>query len=279
MVNRTGICERCKGGNLFNVMRYRCVRDSLPISSLIALESAVHRLFGLYRNNLDRIVAPSQFMRNKLIEWGWDAERIVYIPNYVHVERFVPRYRPGDYFVYFGRLQLDKGVGTVVKAAVQAGVPLQVVGTGPDEAYVKQLAQGHEQIVFRGYQQGETLWDIVGGARCAVLASEIYENAPMSVLEAFALGKPVIGARIAGIPEMVQDGCTGALFESGNVEELASAMSRFAELPDAAVAEMGKAARAHVTSNFTAQRYFNDMLALYASLGVNMEKSALAGRR
>jgi glycosyltransferase involved in cell wall biosynthesis len=273
MVNRGGICERCKGGNLFNVIRYRCVRDSLPVSGLIAVETAIHKLFGLYRNNLDRIVAPSHFMRNKLIEWGWDAERIVYIPNYVHVDRFTPRYQPGDYFVYFGRLQLDKGIGTVVKAAVQAGVPLQVVGTGPDEAYVKQLAQGHEQIVFRGYQQGESLWDIVGGARCAVLASEIYENAPMSVLEAYALGKPVIGARIAGIPEMVQDGRTGALFESGNVEELAAALRRFADLPDAVVAEMGEAARVHVASTFTAQRYFNDMLALYAGLGVRMQQS------
>ena len=210
MVNRTGICERCKGGNLFNVMRYRCVRDSLPISSLIALESAVHRLFGLYRNNLDRIVAPSQFMRNKLIEWGWDAERIVYIPNYVHVERFVPRYRPGDYFVYFGRLQLDKGIGTVIKAAIRAGVPSTSSARGRTRTLPNNW-RGGTRIVFHGYKQGESLWDIVDGARCAILASEIYENAPMSVLEAFTLGKPVIGARIAGIPEMVQDGCTGAL--------------------------------------------------------------------
>lgn len=278
MVNRTGICERCKGGNLFNVIRYRCVRDSLPVSGLIAVESGIHKLFGLYRNYLDRIVAPSQFMRNKLVEWGWNADQIVYIPNYVHVERFVPRYRPGNYLVYFGRLQLDKGIGTVVKAAVQAGVPLQVVGTGPDEAYVKQLAQGHRQIVFHGYQQGEALWGIVGGARCAVLASEIYENAPMSVLEAYALGKPVIGARIGGIPEMVKTDETGALFESGNVNELAGLLRRFADMPDDRVAAMGMAAREHVAKTFTPRRYMDEMLALYAGLGVNMQHSALAGR-
>lgn len=273
MVNRTGICERCKGGNLFNVIRYRCVRDSLPVSTLIALESGIHKLLGLYRKNLDRVVAPSQFMRNKLIEWGWNPQQIVHIPNYVHVERFTPSYVPGDYFVYFGRLQLDKGVATVVKAAIQAGVKLHVVGTGPDEAFVRQLASGHEdRVIFHGYRQGKSLWAIVGQARASILASEIYENAPVSVLESYAMGKPVIGARIGGIPEMVREGETGALFESGNVDELASQLRRFAEMPDSVVAEMGQAARDYVAQTFTAERYLNEMLALYASLGVKVSR-------
>ena len=272
MVNRTGICERCKDGNLLNVIRYRCVRDSLPVSTLIALESSVHRFSGIYRKNLDRIVAPSHFMRNKLIEWGWDPGKIEYIPNYVRVERFVPRFQPGNYFVYFGRLQLDKGIGTVVRAAVRAGVNLHIAGTGPDEQAVRQLAKGHEdRVVFHGYLQGDSLWSIVAGSRCAVLASEIYENAPMSVLEAYALGKPVLGARIAGIPELIQDGVTGSSFDSGNLDELAEAMQRVAALPDSAVAMMGEAARAFVANRFTAQRYFHDMLALYGSLGVPVD--------
>lgn len=267
MVNRGGICERCRNGNLLHLLRHRCVRGSLAVSGLVAVESAVHRLFGLYRNTLDRIVAPSRFMRDKLVEWGWEAERIVHIPNYVHVDRFTPDYRPGDYFIYFGRLQLDKGVLSVVRAALAAGVRLQVVGTGPDEAQVRQAAAGHEdRIVFHGYRQGETLKALVAGARCAVLASEIYENAPMSVLEAFALGKPVIGARIGGIPELIEEGVTGSLFESGRVEALAAQMRRFADLPDARVAAMGEAARARVAERFTAGRYFRDMEALYRSL-------------
>lgn len=278
MVNRTGICERCKGGNLFNVIRYRCVRDSLPVSTLIALESGIHKLFGLYRKNLDRVVAPSHFMQNKLIEWGWNPQQIAYIPNYVHVERFTPNYEPGDYFVYFGRLQLDKGVATVVRAAIQAGVKLHMVGTGPDEAFVKQLADGYEErVIFHGYQQGESLRSIVGQARAAILASEIYENAPMSVLEAYASGKPVIGAHIGGIPEMVREGETGALFESGKVEELASLLRKFADMPDSAVAGMGRAARQYVSTTFTHQRYLNEMLALYAELGVVVGATSRAG--
>ncbi len=274
MVNRTGICERCKNGNLFNVIRYRCVRDSLPVSALIALESSIHKVSGIYRKHLDRIVAPSLFMKNKLVEWGWDAERIVHIPNYVHSDAFTPNPAPGNYFVYFGRLQVDKGVATVVKAAIQAGVKLHMVGTGPDEAFVKELARGHEErVTFHGYQSGETLWRIVGQSRAAVLASEIYENAPISILEAYAMGKPVIGARIAGIPEMVREGETGALFESGNVDELAALMGRFATLPDGELAEMGQAARAYVSRTFTARRYLDEMLELYAGLGVRLGRA------
>jgi glycosyltransferase involved in cell wall biosynthesis len=274
MVNHTGICERCRSSNLLNVIRHRCVRDSLVVSGLVAVESAIHKSLGLYRKNLDRIVAPSRFMRDKLVDWGWDTRQIVHIPNYVHVERFTPRYQPGDYFVYFGRLQLDKGVGTVVNAAVASGVKLHMVGTGPDEASVRQMAKGHEErIFFHGYQQGAALWNIVSGARCAVLGSEIYENAPMSVLEAYASGKPVIGARIGGIPEMIQDGRTGALFESGNVDELAALMRRFADMPNDQVAEMGEAARAYVAASFTPQRYFDEMTTLYANLGVSTGSS------
>lgn len=279
MVNRTGICERCKNGNLFNVIRYRCVRDSLPVSGLIALESAIHKISGIYRNNLDRIVAPSLFMKNKLVEWGWDASRIVHIPNYVHAELFTPNYAPGDYFVYFGRLQLDKGVATVVKAALRAGIKMHMVGTGPDEAVLRELARGHEErVVFHGYQSGESLWRIVGQARAAVLASEIYENAPMSILEAYAMGKPVIGARIAGIPEMVLDGETGALFDSGDVDELAALMARFSAMPDDRVEEMGRAARDFVSRTFTARRYLDEMLILYASLGIRLGAANMEDR-
>jgi len=269
MVNRTGICERCKNGNFTNVIRYRCVRDSFSVSTLIALESVIHILTGIYRKNLDRIVAPSIFMKDKLVEWGWDASRIVHIPNYVDVSRFSPNSNPGDYFVYFGRLQLDKGVATAVKAAIKANVKLHVVGTGPDEVFIKAIAtKSLNNVVFHGYLQGELLSQIVGNARAAILPSEIYENAPLSILEAYATGRPVIGANIGGIPELIRDGETGALFKSGDVDELAGLLVRFKEMPDSEVMEMGKMAYEYVSEKFTAELYMNKMLALYADLGV-----------
>jgi glycosyltransferase involved in cell wall biosynthesis len=109
---------------------------------------------------------------------------------------------------------------------------------------------------------------VVRGARCVVLASELFENAPMMLLEAMALGKPVVGARIGGIPEVVIEGDTGWLFSSGSVPELAERLAAVKALPDAHLAGMGRAARRHVEQTFSRQRYLDAMLALYARLGV-----------
>lgn len=272
MLNRGGICEKCKHGNLLHVIANRCVRDSLIVSTLIALESTVHRLFGLYRNNLDRVVTPSLFFRDKLIEWGWPGEKLVYIPNFIHTDSFIPQFTPGTYFFYFGRLAPEKGIATLIEAARQANVALKIAGTGPEEDRLKAMAVGDDKIEFLGHCSGENLWRLLREARAVVLPSEWYENAPMSILEAYASGKPVIGARIGGIPELVWEGETGLLFESGNSAELASCLESIASEPASQLAAMGSMARQYALNNFNEQRYRESMLDLYAALGVPVAK-------
>lgn len=269
MLNRGGICEKCKDGNLLNVAANRCLRDSLVVSSLVMVESMAHRALGLYRDNLDRIVVPSQFFRDKHIEWGWPAAKLVYIPNFVRAEGFTPQFEPGDYFFYFGRLALEKGVATLIRAAAQAGVRLRLAGTGPEGDSLKALAaETGGDIEFLGFVSGEPLWKLLREARAVVLPSEWFENAPMSVLETYASGKPVIGARIGGIPEMVTEGVTGWLFESGSVDELAEKLEHVQNQTEKEISIVGRAARRMVEEEFNEQRYFAAMQRLYASLGV-----------
>ena len=271
MLNRGGVCERCKSGNLLHLPVNTCIRDSAALSALIMVESYVHRAFGLYRRHVDRVVTPSRFYLEKHVEWGWPREQLAYIPNYVDVSLYEPGYAPGEHFFYFGRLSLEKGVGTLIRAAAKAGVRLRIAGTGPEGDALRQLVdQTGAQVEFLGFVSGTPLWDEVRAARAVVLPSEWYENAPMSVLEAYACGKPVIGARIGGIPEMVREAETGALFDSGDVEGLAAQLAHFASLADQEVSAMGKAARRFVSETFTQQRYRDEMLALYASLGVKI---------
>lgn len=271
MLNRTGVCEKCRAGNLFHLVANRCIRDSLSVSALVAVESAVHKSLGLYRRNLDRVVVPSLFYKRKLMEWGWSEGQLVHIPNYVDARVYAPNFEPGDYFFYFGRLAPEKGAATLIRAAALAGVRVRIAGTGPEADSLKRLAGDlGADIEFLGYVSGAPLWELVREARAIVLPSEWYENAPMSVLEACACGKPVIGANIGGIPEMVQEGETGFLFESGNVEALAEQLRQMADMPANEVATMGTAARDYVSRTFTAERYLNEMLALYAGLGVRV---------
>lgn len=269
MFNDKGICERCKGGNLTHVVLNRCVRDSLVISTLIAVESTIHRMFGLYRNTVDRVVVPSRFLFNKLVEWGWPAEKLAYIPNFIHIEQYEPDYRPGDYFVFFGRLAQEKGVDKLLRAAAKAGAKVKILGTGPLEQALKTFAAREQvDVEFLGYRSGDDLKSIIAKSRAVVLPAQWYENAPISIMEAYALGKIIIGSNLGGVPEMVEDDRTGYLFEHDDEQQLVTILARVSQMPDSQLISMGKAAREHVARHFTATNYLDSMLSLYQELGV-----------
>lgn len=271
MLNATGVCERCKTGSVLNVVKHRCVRDSFAASAIVAAESALHNRLQTYRRQVSKVVAPSRFFLEKFVEWGWPREQLAYIPNYVDATRFTPQYAPGDYLLYFGRLAPEKGVHTLLRAAAKTGMPLKLAGTGPEDASLRALAvQLGAPAEFVGFTAGADLHALIGGARAVVLPSEWYENAPMSVLESFALGKPVVGARIGGIPEMIEPGENGWAFESGDVAALAEVLAQVRSMPDARLAQMGRAARASVEMRFARKGYVDAMLALYAGLGVKI---------
>jgi glycosyltransferase involved in cell wall biosynthesis len=270
MFNAEGICERCNHGSIFNVIKHRCVKNSLAASMIVAVESGLHRNLGTYRKYLDRVVVPSKFFQEKFIEWGWPREMLVYIPNFADITKLKPLFTPGKYFLYFGRLIGEKGVGTLIRAAAKVGASLKIVGTGPDEAEFKELAdQAGGAVEFLGYRTGAELHDLIRGARAVVLPSEWYENAPMSVLESYALGKPVLGAKIGGIPEMIVDGETGWLFESGNVDNLGESLQVIMAAENSLISRMGLAGHEYAQREYSRQRYVNSMLALYAELGAS----------
>ncbi|MFG6447015.1 glycosyltransferase [Roseateles sp. BYS180W] len=269
MLNAGGICEKCKDGSVLNVVKNRCIRGSLGASAIVAVESALHGVGGLlntYYKHLSAIVAPSHFYREKLIEWGWDAKRVVYIPNFSDVPDQVSG-KPGQYILYFGRLSFEKGVHTAIAAAAAAGVELVIAGTGPDDSKLKALAQELKAPVrFVGYQSGAALHQLVDDCRAVVLPSEWYENAPMTVLESFARGKTVIGATMGGITEMINEGENGWLFESGNAAALAQAYAQVMGESDSRLLEMGMGGRQLVQEKFSRSRYVEEMSRLYDGL-------------
>lgn len=269
MLTHDGICERCKGGKLWNVVEHRCIKGSRTVSAVVFLESSLHRLIGAYSRHVDRFVVPSRFYIDKLVEWGWPRERFVHIPNFVDVSALEPAGAPGRAFIYVGRLAPEKGLGTFIEAVARAGVQAQIVGTGPEEEALRALAaKTGADVEFLGYRSGDALFDAIRGARAMVLPSEWYENAPMSVLESYALERPVLGADIGGIPELIRDGRTGGIFKSGDVESLAACLRRFDSMPDAEVIRMGREAREWVVADFSAERYRDRVLDLYRGLGV-----------
>ncbi|MCZ7562773.1 MAG: glycosyltransferase family 4 protein [Burkholderiales bacterium] len=268
MHNQRGICERCRSSKILPLVVNRCVKDSLALSSLIAVETFVHRTCGLYSRHLDKIVVPSRFYLRKFQEWGWRASDLEYVPNFIQAADYIPQFEPGGYFVYFGRLIREKGVRTLLKAARMANCKLVLVGVGPDAASLHAAIEGNPNVHIVDHRTGDALSTLVRGSRAVVLPSELYENAPKSILEAYALGKPVIGADIGGIPELIRVFQTGALFESGNADDLAARLLEYTHMHDAAVANQGRCARQFVVESFSEERYAHEMLRLYGSLGV-----------
>jgi glycosyltransferase involved in cell wall biosynthesis len=267
MMNSGGVCERCKGGKIWHVALNRCIKDSLAASSLVMVESAVHKALNWYGKNVDRIVVPSRFYEQKLVEWGWDKHKLVYIPNFVRQIGHDEPESSQDYILYFGRLVPEKGLRTLIKAAQLSGVPIRIVGSGPEESSIKQLAREiSAPVEFVEHLAGRELIDVVSSARATVLASEWYENAPMSVLESFQRGKPVIGSRIGGIPELISEGETGWIFTPGDAGDLASKLILARDLPTSRLKEMGASARESVAKEFTSARYYESMATLYDRL-------------
>lgn len=270
MLTHGRVCEKCKGGNLTNVLVNRCIKGSTALSGLVMVESYVHRMLGLYRNTLDRVVTPSRFYRDKLIEWGWPADMLVYVPNFVAARPHDAHGPEGDYYLFAGRFSPEKGVSTLVEAAARAGVKLVLAGQGPEEPALRAQAEAlGADVEFAGFVGGARLDALIAGARALVLPSVWYENAPVSVLEAYALGRPVIGADIGGIPELVRPGETGAIARASDAGDLARVIAATEALGPARRAEMGAAGRAWVEADFSPEAYRQRMLDLYASLGVH----------
>ena len=260
-------CESCRGGRVHNVLVNRCIKGSAALSAVVMLEAGLHRILRTYESSVARFVVPSRFVLETLVRWGWRRESFVHVPNFVDVERFQPGNEAGRRFVYCGRLDKLKGVETLVRAAALGRQPVTIVGRGPEETRLQKLAMELQaDISFAGYLTKDALAEVLQSARAVIIPSEVNENAPLSLLEAYATARPVIGSNIAGIPELIREDETGALFETGNVHALAEALERFARLPDTRVADMGKAGRRWVEQDFNPTTYRNRLLALYASL-------------
>lgn len=228
MMHHGKICEDCKDGRLYHCAFNKCVKDSFSKSCINTIEGYLHKWRKSY-DAIDYIITPSDFYRKKFIEFGVNPERVVHIPNFLDREKPSVNKRDDNkrYFLYFGRLSEEKGILTLIKAMEGIESDLYIVGSGP----LKEEIQGYIStnnlinIKLLGFKSGQELIDIVGNAKAVVLPSEWYENGPYSAIEALQLSRPIFGAKIGGIPELINN--NGYLFKMGNIESLVDALESF----------------------------------------------------
>lgn len=210
-------CEKCLGGHFINCTKGKCIHGSTAKSAIGTMEAMLWNGNGVYKK-FDKIICCSEFLKKKMDTNPVFAERTIALHNFVEkVEN--KDVEKKDYVLYFGRFSEEKGIGTLIQAAKELpDVQFIFAGTGPLESEINGVAN----IKNVGFQKGEALEQLIREAKFSVYPSEWYENCPFSIMESQMYGTPVLGADIGGIPELIEVGKTGELFESGNKEELKS---------------------------------------------------------
>jgi len=255
------ICNACAGEKFWNAFTMNCQHSRMR-GLLLSTEAMFHKLRGSY-DGVDLFLAPSGFLAN-LIERRIPEKKIKVLRNGIDIDKYQPNYQDQGYALYFGRLSKEKGVKTLLRAHqdLKLDLPLKIVGAGPLE---EELRLQYPDVDFLGYQSGQALNGLVANSAFVVVPSEWYENCSMAVLEAMALGKPIVGSRIGGIPEQVEDGETGFLFAMGSADELAEKMAVLATNQDMR-ASMGKAGRAKLEKEYSLVEHNRQLLEIYSGL-------------
>lgn len=210
------ICELCFK-NKTKVLTNKCIKNSLPASLMGWLESKFWNKKKLMKIT-DCFISPSSFLKSKMVEAGFLAEKIDVLHNFMPQKIEISTLKK-DYCCYVGRISKEKGIDTLLNVASQSPYQLKVIGDGPLlNAYRNFYTQ--KNIEFLGHLTPDKVFEVVKQAKCMIIPSIWYENNPFSVIESLCMGTPVIGARIGGIPELIEEGVNGFLFEPQNISEL-----------------------------------------------------------
>lgn len=209
------ICEKCLGGNYFHCLRTKCVKNS-RLKSLLGMLDAYFWKWNQAYSYIDTIVCCSEFLKSKLDTQERFRSKTVAIHNFVDVVAPM-EVEKEDYVLEFGHLSKDKGTLTLLEVARRMPETRFVfAGYGAAEAEISEVLNAE----YVGFKTGKDLEMLIRRAKVSVIPSEIFENCPFSAIESQMYGTPVIGTRMGGIPELIDEGCTGELFEAGNADEL-----------------------------------------------------------
>lgn len=227
------VCERCKGKYFYRCITNKCCKGSYGLSAMMATEQYFRNAFLNPAKYIDGLVYVSHFAKNKLEQYMPTLKEkpnmVLYNLTDDILQDVNETAKSEKYYLFFGRLSYEKGIKTLISAFKDTPqCKLKIAGTGPLEADLKEfvLVNGMNNVEFLGYQSGKPLHELVKNAYFIIVPSEWYENNPMTIIEGYAQGVPVIGANIGGIPEIIEDGKTGYLFESGSKKDLVDLITK-----------------------------------------------------
>lgn len=263
MDSKGQVCEACKGKHFIKAMLKGCSHNGRVATCIKAAEQYYHNMKYNPVDVLQGIIYVSYFSQNKHLEYMPSLAKVkstvLYNFNSIGEER---EDYSGKYYLYYGRLAQEKGLFTLVEAfRTNPALQLKIVGTGPlEDAISQQLPSNVEML---GPKYGEELFELVKGAKFVCVSSECYENNPLTIVESYSRGVPVIGSRLGGITEIIRDGETGFLFEHKNVNELSNCLAKAEALSVSEYAAMCKVSYRFAQDNFSSERHYERLMDFY----------------
>ncbi len=264
------VCEACLGRLPWRGALHGCYRESRAASAVVFGMTVLHRALGTW-GLVDRFIALTEFARRKFVQAGFPPEKLVVKPNFVHPDPG-PGEGRGGYALFVGRLSPEKGLWTLLRAweGLKGRVPLKIVGDGPLAREVQEAQNRTPGVEWLGRKSPQEVYALMGEAAFLVFPSEWYETFGRVAIEAFARGTPVLAAQIGAVGEVTEDRRTGLHFRPGDPEDLAAKVEWLLSHPGE-LARMRREARAEYEAKYTAERNYEQLMAIY--LGV------LEGRR
>jgi glycosyltransferase involved in cell wall biosynthesis len=259
-------CEACKGGAFWHEVQLKCY-PGRGARITLAAEAYVHKWLGTYQKCVDRFLAPSQFVRDKFVEHGWDGAKFEVLPHFQKVSPGLARKAEKDApLLYFGRLSPEKGVDDLLRSMqLVPHLRLVVAGDGPQRSELQDLARGLglANVDFVGHVRGPALDSLIAQSRFTILPTHAYETLGKTILESYAEARPVVASDLGSRRELVQEGKTGVLYPPGDVGQLAQAIQSLGARPEL-VEKMGRAGLELVRERYTPEGHYQTLLNLYA---------------
>lgn len=258
------VCEDCITKGYTSCIKKKCIKNSMLKSVLGYIEKKYYDLHKMFCK-VDCIISPSEFNKNQLLKGKLKCNDITVIHNFVN-ETEKTDYTLGDCAFYFGRLSREKGILNLVEAINNIpGARLIIAGDGPERENIQAYIKEHKlenRITLLGYLNQNDIRENIRKCRFVTVPSIWYENCPYSILETMEIGKPIIGSKIGGIPELIQDGINGFTYEHNDVTKLTNILMKLFG-NDETVKQFSKNSKQIFIQNYSAEAYYNKLMTVY----------------
>lgn len=260
---RGDLCKNCRSSLYLNCALHKCFQGNL-LNSVMCSAEMIHKEFLMnYNRYINKYIFVSQrylTLHSERHKYFADKGTVLY-NFFPDINKIEPNSKKGDYFLYYGRITKEKGIEPLLKAFERMpNLSLKIAGTGP---LSNLFSDTSPNIEYLGFVSGESLISLIKNASFVIVPSEWEENNPLTIIEAYACGKPVIGSRIGGIPEIIRENNTGFIFEAGDFKDLISKIEISAKIIQDEYSEMSQFCRNFAERNFDSEVHYNRLMNIY----------------